>query len=129
MTTVPSPPGQAGADDLTPLSDATAGVRLKVCGITQPAEVDMLADAGVDFMGLWYAVPDGPRDLPLDAFTALAQRAAARPDPHVVLVTFARDAGTLAPALAGGGVDFVQLHGYQTPGLVRASTAAPTTCA
>jgi hypothetical protein len=33
---------------------------LRVCGITDPAEIDLLAAAGVDLVGLWWGVPGGP---------------------------------------------------------------------
>jgi phosphoribosylanthranilate isomerase len=91
-----------------------------VCGITEPAEIDVLAGASVDFVGLWYGVPGGPADLPLDDWRRLAAAAAAAPSLAGVLVTFAKDPEMLREALEGSAVAWVQLHGYQTPGLVRA---------
>jgi indole-3-glycerol phosphate synthase len=95
------------------------GVQLKVCGITERAEVDALAGEAVDLVGLWYGVPDGPADLPLDRWRELA---AATQDAGLtpVLVTFAKDAAMLGEALADAPASWVQLHGYQTPGTVRA---------
>jgi indole-3-glycerol phosphate synthase len=95
------------------------GVQLKVCGITERAEVDALAGEAVDLVGLWYGVPDGPADLPLDRWRELAAATeAAGLTP--VLVTFAKDAAMLGEALADAPASWVQLHGYQTPGTVRA---------
>jgi phosphoribosylanthranilate isomerase len=96
------------------------GPRLKVCGITEPAEVELLAAARVDFVGLWHGVPGGPAELPLGDWRALAAAAAATPALDPVLVTFLKDVEVLRAALEGSGVRWVQLHGYQTPGLVRA---------
>lgn len=111
-TTDPPP-----ADDR--LTDVSLGTRIKVCGITEPAEIDLLAAQQVDFVGLWLAVPGGPHDLPLEQWRALAERAAASPGPAPVLVTFAKDAELLRGALAQAPVHWVQLHGYPTPGFVR----------
>src|SRR3954447_21078723 len=47
------------------LNDPGEGVRLKVCGATQPAEIEALASEPVDFVGLWFGVPGGPADLEL----------------------------------------------------------------
>jgi phosphoribosylanthranilate isomerase len=104
--------------ELAPLR--TEGVRLKVCGITEPAEIDALASQRVDFAGLWYGVPDGPADLPLEDWRALAAATADTGHVAPVLVTFSKDAALLGDALTGSGVSWVQLHGYQTPGTVRA---------
>jgi len=93
---------------------------LKVCGIVEPAEIDTLAAHGVDLVGLWLAVPGGPHDLPLDRWRALAQHAAdTEGGPAPVLVTFAKDAEMLGNALESAPVQWVQLHGYPTPGFVR----------
>lgn len=91
--------------------------KVKVCGIVDPAELDTLAAAGVDFVGLWYGVAGGPHDLPLDRWVQLA--AAAVEKPAAVLVTFAKDAELLGHALAAAEAGWIQLHGYQSPGLVR----------
>jgi phosphoribosylanthranilate isomerase len=96
------------------------GTQVKVCGITEPAEIDVLASRDVDLVGLWYGVPDGPADLPLSEWRELGAAAAATEHLAPVLVTFLKDADKLREALEGSGVHWVQLHGYQTPGVVRA---------
>jgi len=96
------------------------GTQVKVCGITEPAEIDVLASRDVDLVGLWYGVPDGPSDLPLSEWRELGAAAAATEHLAPVLVTFLKDADKLREALEGSGVHWVQLHGYQTPGVVRA---------
>jgi phosphoribosylanthranilate isomerase len=102
------------------LSEVGAGARIKVCGITELPEIDLLASQPVDFVGLWYGVPGGPTDLPLDAWRQLVDAAAATSRLAPVLVTFLKDIDTLREAVEGSAVRWVQLHAYQTPGLVRA---------
>jgi phosphoribosylanthranilate isomerase len=91
-----------------------------VCGIIEPAEIATLAAHQVDLVGLWLAVPGGPHDLPVERWRSLAE-AAAHTDgaPAPVLVTFTKDAELLREALASAPVQWVQLHGYPTPGFVR----------
>ena len=110
-------PDAAPAGDLQQDVPTRGHARVKVCGITEPAELDALATHGVDFVGLWYGVPGGPADLPLDRWRELATAGEGGPEP--VLVTFAKDAEMLAGALEGTGATWVQLHGYQMPGLIR----------
>lgn len=93
------------------------GTKVKVCGVVDSSELDILAAVGVDLVGLWYGVPGGPHDLPLDRWVELA--AAAGETPAAVLVTFAKDAELLGDALAAAEAGWIQLHGYQSPGLVR----------
>ena len=103
-----------------PLAEVGHGTRIKVCGIVEPAEIDALATQGVDFVGLWLAVPGGPHDLPLDRWRTLAHRAAATErGPEPVLVTFTKEVELLRDALTDAPVQWVQLHGYPTPGFVR----------
>jgi phosphoribosylanthranilate isomerase len=93
---------------------------VKVCGIVEPGEIDTLAAHRVDLVGLWLAVPGGPHDLPLERWRALAELAAGTEGgPAPVLVTFTKDAEVLRSALESAPVEWVQLHGYPTPGFVR----------
>jgi phosphoribosylanthranilate isomerase len=129
MTRPPMPatstPTHAGAG---PAGDG-ATTRVKVCGITEPREIDLLAAEAVDFVGLWYGVPGGPADLPLSDWRQLAAAAASTERLAPVMVTFLKDVEALREALEGSHVRWVQLHGYQTPGLVRAVKAiAPDIC-
>lgn len=94
--------------------------KVKVCGIVEPAEIDALIAQRIDFVGLWLAVPGGPHDLPPDRWRALAAHAVtADGGPAPVLVTFTKEAEVLREALADALVEWVQLHGYPTPGFVR----------
>jgi len=93
---------------------------VKVCGVTEPSEIDVLASQPVDFVGLWYGVPGGPSDLPLDRWREFVGAAAATERLNPVMVTFLKDADALTEAVETSDCRWVQLHGYQTPGLVRA---------
>jgi phosphoribosylanthranilate isomerase len=109
------------------LASAELGARVKVCGITESAEIDLLASQQVDFVGLWYGVPGGPADLPLDTWRRFGAAAAATGDLAPVMVTFLKDVEAVRQALDESPVHWVQLHGYQTPGFVRAVKGiAPT---
>jgi len=102
------------------LASAEQGTRVKVCGVTEAAEIDVLAGQQVDFVGLWYGVPGGPADLPLETWRGFGATAAATGRLAPVLVTFLKDVDAVREALDGSQVHWVQLHGYQTPGFVRA---------
>ena len=102
------------------LASAELGARVKVCGIPDSAEIDGLASQNVDVVGLWYGVPGGPADLPLDAWRRFGAEAAATGSLAPVMVTFLKDVEAVREALNESPVHWVQLHGYQTPGFVRA---------
>ncbi|MFG3510800.1 N-(5'-phosphoribosyl)anthranilate isomerase [Streptomyces sp. NPDC047821] len=93
---------------------------VKICGATTAAEVRGVADAGADLIGLWHGVPGGRADLSAGRLAALAAEARATGRLEAVLVTFGPDAGALARLVGGQGPSWVQLHGYQPPGMVRA---------
>jgi phosphoribosylanthranilate isomerase len=92
-------------------------VIVKICGATTPGQVALVADAGVDLVGLWHGVPGGRAELSADSLAALVGVARARLQP--VLVTFLGDPGALLDVIARTGVRWVQLHAYQPPALVR----------
>jgi phosphoribosylanthranilate isomerase len=115
---MPAPSSPTEETGGAPAGDGATHV--KVCGITEPAEISVLAERGVDFVGLWYGVPGGPADLPLGEWRELGAAAASTESLAPVLVTFLKDVDALRDALEGSGVHWVQLHGYQTPGVVRA---------
>jgi phosphoribosylanthranilate isomerase len=113
-----APPSQPNVTD-DRLSDTSLGTRVKVCGIVEPGEIDLLAAQAVDFVGLWWGVPGGPHDLELAQWRTLAEAAAATGSVTPVLVTFAKDAEQLRATLDGAPVRWIQLHGYPTPGTIR----------
>jgi phosphoribosylanthranilate isomerase len=96
--------------------------RVKICGATRPADIDLLSEAGVDVVGLWHGVPGGHAELTTDWLAALAQAAATRLQP--VLVTLQTTAAAIRQVMSAAGLSWVQLHGYQLPGTVHALKTA-----
>jgi phosphoribosylanthranilate isomerase len=101
------------------LAEVAQGTLVKVCGITERAELDLLAARGVDLVGLWWGVPGGPHDMERDDWAVLARAAADTGVLSPVLVTFAKDPEQLGATVAAAPVKWIQLHGYPTPGVVR----------
>ena len=93
-------------------------MRVKVCGATRVEDVELLAGAGADFVGLWHGVPRGRSELGLDRLAELAEAAHAR-RLRPVLVTLESDMDILGGVVARSRIRWVQLHGYQQPGAVR----------
>jgi phosphoribosylanthranilate isomerase len=104
------------------MNAASAGL-LKTCGATTKDDIDLLAAAGADLVGLWHGVPGGPAELPLDRLADLAEAARSTGVLRPVLVTFLGDPVRLAEVAAHTGIDWVQLHAYQSPPVVRSLVA------
>ncbi|MET8545051.1 N-(5'-phosphoribosyl)anthranilate isomerase [Kitasatospora sp. NPDC004799] len=96
---------------------------VKICGAASAEDVASLDRAGADLVGLWHGVPGGRSELTLRQLTLLAESVHRTERMRPVLVTFLGDAGALRAATAAAGVRWIQLHGYQPPGLVRALKA------
>ncbi|CRK62142.1 FIG01134443: hypothetical protein [Alloactinosynnema sp. L-07] len=94
-------------------------ILLKTCGATSAADMDVLAAAGADLVGLWHGIPGGPAELDVDTLVELAAAARATGVLEPVLVTFLSDVDRLGDVLARSGIDWVQLHAYQSPLVVK----------
>ncbi|GAA3725223.1 hypothetical protein GCM10022402_02350 [Salinactinospora qingdaonensis] len=97
---------------------------LKVCGATTPADIELLAQAGADLVGLWLGVPDGHAELPLPQVAALASAARATGCLQPVLVTFSADTDFLRHVVEHTGIRWLQLHAYQPPPVIKTLHAA-----
>ncbi len=95
-----------GADPVKP------GVRVKVCGLTRPVDMDTLARAGVAYAGLNFFAPS-PRALGIAQARAIALAAPAGMA-RVGLFVDADDA-LIDAVLAEVPLDFLQLHGAEPP--------------
>ncbi|MFJ2865962.1 N-(5'-phosphoribosyl)anthranilate isomerase [Kitasatospora sp. NPDC087314] len=93
---------------------------VKICGAASAEDVASVDSAGVDLVGLWHGVPGGRAELTLHQLALIAAAVHRTARLHPVLVTFLNDAEALRVATAAARVRWVQLHGYQPPGLVRA---------
>ena len=90
-------------------------VRVKVCGLTSPADVGAAAKAGAAYIGL-VSFPKSPRHLTLDA----ARRLAVDVPPGVAKVGLVVDPtdDALDALVAAVPLDMIQLHGSETPARV-----------
>lgn len=91
---------------------------IKLCGATTGAEVDAVAASGADLIGLWHRVPGGHADLTAERLTVLAARSRTV-GLAPVLVTFSSDTTGLLAAITAARTPWIQLHGFQTPSVVR----------
>ncbi len=87
--------------------------KVKICGTTERSELNMLDEAGVDYAGVWFLVPEGKYSLDKQQFLQLTHTplrqlkcigVTTENDPYVI-ANFVRDS-----KLSG-----VQLHGFQLP--------------
>jgi phosphoribosylanthranilate isomerase len=103
---------------------AGAGVRVKICGLTEPAAVRQAGAAGAAYVGLVF-FPGSPRNVSAEAAGALV--AAAPPGVTTVALLVDPDDG-LVDRAAALPVSMLQLHGHETPARVaeiRARTGLP----
>jgi phosphoribosylanthranilate isomerase len=103
-------------------------MKLKICGITEDRELELLDALPVDFVGLWHGVPGGRAELSLPACARLAAAARAASRLQPVLVTLLGDIHAVERVVARTRAPYVQLHGYQPPAFVTAlRRVIPTT--
>jgi phosphoribosylanthranilate isomerase len=81
------------------------GIRLKVCGLTSPADADLADRVGADYLG-FVLYPRSPRHVTLEQFCSMAGRLPRR---KKVAVTVEPDEAELRAIMAAG-FDFVQVH-------------------
>jgi phosphoribosylanthranilate isomerase len=98
------------SDEMSP-----ASVRVKVCGLTRPQDMDALVAADAAYAGLVF-FPPSPRALT----SAQARAIALAAPPGLARVGLFVDAGDdlLAQVLADVPLDLIQLHGHESPGRV-----------
>ncbi len=87
---------------------------LKICGITSSADAELSVRAGADAIGL-NLVPESPRHLTLEHALGIARAVDGRV--RVVAVVADKTLDELL-ALRSSGIDWLQLHGEETPELV-----------
>ncbi|MCM2561483.1 phosphoribosylanthranilate isomerase [Lutimaribacter sp. EGI FJ00015] len=87
-------------------------IRVKICGITRPEDVDACASGGATYLGFNF-FPKSPRYVAPDSAAALALRAPVGLA-KVALVVDADDA-TLDEIVADVALDMIQLHGRESP--------------
>lgn len=90
---------------------------IKVCGVVDPREMDVLMSGGASIAGAWWGVPGSSRSLDLAALRAIAAHSRHLPIERC-LVTFSSDADAVAEAADALGATWIQLHAFQTPSAV-----------
>jgi phosphoribosylanthranilate isomerase len=91
---------------------------IKICGVTDPADVRLLAQSPANLCGIWHGVDGGHADLSLDRFNFLVRETRTAAELDAVLVTFINDPKRLRNVVTQSEVGWVQLHGFQPPSLV-----------
>ena len=92
-------------------------VRIKICGITNLEDALLAADLGADALGFIF-YPPSPRSVAPDAARAII--AQLPPFVTTVGVFVDEDAATVKDLAARVGLDWLQLHGRETPEYCRA---------
>ncbi|MGL4727133.1 MAG: phosphoribosylanthranilate isomerase [Bosea sp. (in: a-proteobacteria)] len=103
------------------MSISASPLTVKICGLSTPETLEVALDAGADMVGLVFH-PKSPRNVSMGQATALANQARGRAEIVALIVDFdAAMATELAQALK---LDWLQLHGSETPDQVSATRAA-----
>lgn len=97
--------------------------RVKICGVTDPANAAGVVAAGADFLGLNFW-PESRRYLEPARVDSVVIAARAAGPIQLVGVFVNADLATLRGAVAAHRLDVVQLHGDEDPHAVRAISAA-----
>lgn len=86
--------------------------RVKVCGVTQPGQVDGIVRAGADAIGLVF-YPPSPRSVSIEQATAIRKQIPAFVTAVGLFVDTPVDEINRIAAIVG--LDVIQFHGDQTP--------------
>lgn len=93
----------------------THDIRVKICGLTDPADIPAAILAGADYLGFVF-FPKSPRHLDIETAGLMA---ASVPDGVArVALTVDADDATLDLLTSSVGLDFLQLHGEESPARV-----------
>ncbi len=101
------------------LHDDTFSV--KICGLSTPETLAVALDAGADMIGLNFH-PKSPRFVTIEQAAALAAMARGRAEIVALIVDW--DEAQVVSLVEAVKPDWLQLHGRETPGEVRAIKAA-----
>ncbi|MGD9210170.1 MAG: hypothetical protein PVI90_05310 [Desulfobacteraceae bacterium] len=90
---------------------------LKICGITQPEEIQLLDDLGVNFAGVWSGIPEGMYNLSRQELLSLSL--STRNSLKLILVTLHNTLSTIKSLVESVDLAGIQLHGFQLPSFVQ----------
>lgn len=91
-------------------------MKIKVCGLTRPENIQAVAALGVDRLGLVF-YPGSPRYAGRDPALAAWCREHQHALPGLTGVFVNEEERTIQETIAAYGLDFVQLHGQEPPAL------------
>lgn len=91
----------------------TNNFKVKICGATEAYELNMLDEAGVDYAGVWFLVPDGKYSLTQQQFVQLTNTPLRKL--KCIGVTTENDPYVIANFVKDSNLSGVQLHGFQLP--------------
>jgi indole-3-glycerol phosphate synthase / phosphoribosylanthranilate isomerase len=103
------------------LHGANASTQVKICGLRNARSIDTAVEAGADMLGFIFYEPSHryitPRDVPslLAASERFAHPPAKTSTPDLVGVFVNEDVEFINNAIEEAGIQFVQLHGHETP--------------
>jgi indole-3-glycerol phosphate synthase/phosphoribosylanthranilate isomerase len=103
------------------LHGANASTQVKICGLRNASSIDAAIEAGADMLGFIFYEPShryiSPRNVPalLAASERFAHPSAKTSTPDLVGVFVNEDAEFVNEAAEEAGIQFVQLHGNETP--------------
>lgn len=90
---------------------------IKICGLVDSTEINLLDQQGVDYAGLWHGIPQGRYNLELAQLQQLTQ--CRLHHTKVLLVTMSQDLDFLSRALNHCEIHGIQFHGFPLPGFIR----------
>jgi phosphoribosylanthranilate isomerase len=90
---------------------AVMAIKVKICGLSSEASLDVALAHGADYVGLVY-FPASPRNIALDLAQGLAARARGRA--KIVALLVDPDDAQVEAAVASAAPDLLQLHGAET---------------
>lgn len=105
---------------MTDARDRMGGLRVKICGLRDPANVAAAVEGGAAYLG-FVLFPPSPRNLTPEALAALAAEV---PAGIVRVVLLVDPDDTLVERVSALPIDMVQLHGSEPPERVAAIKAA-----
>ncbi len=91
--------------------------KIKICGVKQVDEIQLLDKLGVSYAGLWYGIPSGHHNLDLNQLEHLSSTPTT--NMQYLLVTMLQDITLLAEAIERSGVSGIQFHGFQLPAFIK----------
>lgn len=99
----------------TLLHGANESVQVKICGLRTTDQLHTVRDAGADLFGLMFYEPSSRYIQPQEARELLKKCESVHNTPDIVGIFVNKDAGYINDIVEQVGLNFVQLHGEESP--------------